>query len=179
MDIALYLMCIFFPPVFFPKVESRRYSNEVLEKWQEHFAITQAGVQAGRVPSGRHQCQRKSPFSTSGASCCPGAATLTPACPAAQGLAQGFAVCLSSLPAADTGGKGLHCRVGSDVPDAVQLHCHIHMKLTGRDVTWCMKASNMFRSGLCDELRLHVVNIFSLILPANFCFLLLHHVCHC
>lgn len=38
-------MRIWFPPVIFAKVESGEYSDGVLEKWQDHFPTTWAGVE--------------------------------------------------------------------------------------------------------------------------------------
>lgn len=57
-------------------------------------------------------------------------------------------------------GKELHCRVGSNVLDAIWLHWHTHAWLTGRGVIWYMKARSLFRNKLCDELKYHVANIF-------------------
>lgn len=53
-------------------------------------------------------------------------------------------------------GKELHCRVGSNVLDAIQWHCHIHMQLMGRCCTVYED-----REHICKhEWQYHVANTF-------------------
>lgn len=159
------IICICFP--LFP--EGEEWSDGVKIKVTGAFSYKlswSGGLGQRESPVRVPSAWEGTPFPTARDSCCLEAVALTP-----LWLRAGTGLCfLPFLPESHhpwkgkhgkaPKGKELHCRVDSDMLDAVWWHCHIHMQLMGTCCTVYEDKEFICKHDVCDEWQYHIANIF-------------------